>query len=205
MKRILGTLSVGLLLGGCVTNDVGEKPMETLAEKPSASDMFMTHLNSLCGQSFEGNVISNDEADADWRAETLTMHVRDCSPDAVKIPLHVGENRSRTWIIAKTDTGLSLKHDHRHEDGESDAVTMYGGETATAGTATRQAFPADDYSKELFKREFLTASVDNTWAVNIVPGETFTYSLTRPERDFRAQFDLTKPVDTPPPVWGYVD
>lgn len=205
MKRVLGTLSVGLLLTGCITNNTGEKPMDEATEKPSASDMFMANLNALCGQSFEGKVISNDEADADWRAETLIMHVRDCSPEEVKIPLHVGQNRSRTWIISKTDTGLKLKHDHRHEDGEPDAVTMYGGETASTGTSTRQAFPADDYSKDLFKREFLTASVDNIWAVTITPGTTFTYSLTRPERDFRAQFDLTNPVNTPPPVWGYAD
>ena len=32
-----------------------------------------------------------------------------------------------------TATGLRLKHDHRHEDGHPDKVTLYGGDTADAG------------------------------------------------------------------------
>lgn len=206
MKRILSLLSVGVILAGCVTSDsvkTDKEPDMKTSPSSAPSEAFMANLSSLCGKSYEGRVVSQDEVDADWRAEKLTMHVRDCTPDAVKIPLHVGENRSRTWIVSKTETGLSLKHDHRHEDGTSDSVTMYGGETNSTGTATRQAFPADNYSKDLFKREFLTASVDNIWTIDIDPGNTFTYSLARPERDFRAEFDLTKPIDTPPPVWGY--
>lgn len=171
------------------------------APTPKPQDMFMKHIGALCGQSFEGKVVSNDAVDADWRAEKLTIYVRDCSSREIKIPLHVGENRSRTWIISQTDTGLRLKHDHRHEDGSPDAVTMYGGDTQSEGSATQQAFPADDYSKELFEREFLTESVNNTWTVEIDPGSVFRYSLSRPGRDFRAEFDLTKPVATPPPVW----
>ena len=163
---------------------------------------FYDNLAALCGQSFDGKIISNDPQDADWAKETLTMHVRDCSDTEIKIPLHVGENRSRTWIISKTDTGLRLKHDHRHEDGEPDAVTMYGGDTADAGSTTEQSFPVDQYSKDMFVREGLDVSVTNTWILSLIPGESFTYALTRPNRDFRAQFDLTQPVDTPPPAWG---
>ena len=149
MKRIFGCLGAGLILTGCVTNDAGQDPVEVASDTRSAADVFMSHLQGLCGQAFEGKVISQDEVDADWRSERLVMHVRDCSSDEIRIPLHVGENRSRTWIISKTDTGLRLKHDHRHEDGQPDAVTMYGGDTQSPGTDTRQAFPADDYSKDL--------------------------------------------------------
>ena len=163
---------------------------------------FYDNLAALCGQSFDGKIISNDPQDADWAKETLTMHVRDCSDTEIKIPLHVGENRSRTWIISKTDTGLRLKHDHRHEDGEPDAVTMYGGDTSDGGSTTEQSFPVDQFSKDMFVREGLDVSVTNTWILSLIPGESFTYALTRPNRDFRAQFDLTQPVDTPPPAWG---
>ena len=188
--RIPSLLLSSFLLSACATVQ-GEPRFE-----------FYDDLASLCGQSFDGKVISNDPQDADWAKETLTMHVRDCSDTEIKIPLHVGENRSRTWIVSKTDTGLRLKHDHRHEDGEPDAVTMYGGDTADAGSTTEQSFPVDQYSKDMFVREGLDVSVTNTWILSLIPGESFTYALTRPNRDFRAQFDLTQPVDTPPPAWG---
>jgi len=77
---------------------------------------FLANLSALCGQSFAGKVVSADPQDADWAKETLIMHVRDCSEDEIKIPLHVGENRSRTWIITRQSSGLELKHDDRHED-----------------------------------------------------------------------------------------
>ncbi len=164
---------------------------------------FFNKLSELCGNSYAGKVISSDPQDADWAKETLIMHVRDCSDSEIKIPLHVGENRSRTWIVTLKDNRLTLKHDHRHEDGKPDAVTMYGGTTNDLGTHARQAFPVDQFSKDMFVREGLDVSVANTWFITLDDEKTFTYALSRPNRDFRAQFDLTKPVDTPPPVWGH--
>ena len=186
----LAFLSLTVFLGACVPQSYDPQ----LA--------FFDNLSTLCGQSFAGQVISNDPQDADWVKETLVMHVRDCSDKEIKIPLHVGDNRSRTWVISFQNDGLTLKHDHRHEDGEPDAVTLYGGTTADFGSATEQAFPADDYSKALFVQEGLDVSVDNIWRISVNPGQTFTYALSRPNRDFRAEFDLTNPVDTPPPAWG---
>jgi hypothetical protein len=57
------------------------------------------------------------------------MHVRTCSENALRIPFHVGDDHSRTWVITRTENGLRLKHDHRHEDGSEDAVTQYGGDS----------------------------------------------------------------------------
>ena len=102
--------------------------------------------------------------------------------------------------------GLRLKHDHRHQDGSEDAVTQYGGDTVDAGTAQRQAFPADAFSKAMFAREKLAASVDNTWAIELLPGRSYTYELSRPNgRLFRVEFDLASPVAVPPSPWGAID
>lgn len=191
MRVIFGALSAGILLTACSAKDAPPQ------------DAFFGTLSSLCGKAFEGKVISKDAADADWRKEVLTIHVKDCSDSAIHIPLHVGENRSRTWIVSKTKTGLRLKHDHRHEDGKPDPVTMYGGDTAEAGTALRQSFPVDPYSVDLFGREGLTASVTNVWSLTIDPGQTLTYELSRPGRLFQAEIDLTQEVAPPPPAWGH--
>lgn len=179
-----------ILVSACAPNQ---------AEPPQG---FFNNLSAHCGKSFAGKVISSDPQDADWAKETLIIHVRDCSDSEIKIPLHVGENRSRTWIVSLKDNRLTLKHDHRHEDGKPDAVTMYGGTTAEPGTDSQQAFPVDQFSKDMFMREGLDVSVTNTWTITLDGDKSFTYALARENRDFRAQFDLTKPVDTPPPVWG---
>jgi len=158
------------------------------------ADAFFAELSALCGESFEGEVVTTDPADADFRGKRLLMTVRDCSADEIRIPFAVGEDRSRTWIVTRTAQGLRLKHDHRHADGTPDALTMYGGDTAAAGAATRQEFPVDAESKALFEREGRTASLTNVWAMELVPDQAFVYELSRPNRLFRVKFDLTRPV-----------
>ncbi len=166
-------------------------------------DAFFARLKALCGQAFEGRVVEGNQGDRAFSDHRLVMHVRSCSDTVLHIPFHVGQDRSRTWIITKTGSGLQLKHDHRHEDGSDDESTMYGGHTVTAGWASAQSFPADQYSKELFVRTGIPQSADNTWHIYIYPGKTFTYRLTREGREFRVDFDLSKPVAPPPPPWGH--
>jgi hypothetical protein len=38
--------------------------------------------------------------------------------------------------------------------------------------------------------------------MEIHPGRTFAYELRRPNRHFRVEFDLSRPVPAPPPPWG---
>jgi len=164
--------------------------------------IFWSRLQALCGQAFAGRVVSSDAADRDMAGSRLVMHVARCAPEEIRIPFHVGEDRSRTWVISRTAAGLRLKHDHRHRDGGEDARTQYGGDTVSAGTAARQEFPADRYSRELFVRENIPASAANVWTVEIAPGRSFAYALDRESRHFRVEFDLTRPVAAPPPAWG---
>ena len=163
---------------------------------------FFDSLSALCGRAYEGRVVSTDAADRDFAGSRLVMHVRHCTETEIRIPFHVGENRSRTWVITRTEDGARLKHDHRHEDGSEDALTQYGGDTTAPGSATRQEFPADAYSREMFVAQNLPQSVPNVWAVETVPGRTFAYELRRPNRFFRVEFDLARPVAAPPPPWG---
>ncbi len=168
-----------------------------------AQDMFFEHLTAMLGQAFEGKVTEGGAGDQTFAPYRLVMHVRAAEDNVLYIPFHVGENRSRTWIITRTGSGLQLKHDHRHSDGSHDELTMYGGHTVTAGWGNAQAFPADQYSKELFVAGGIPQSVDNTWHMYIYPGKIFSYRLTREGREFRVDFDLTKPVSPPPAPWGY--
>jgi hypothetical protein len=127
------------------------------------------------------------------------MHVRDCEAREVRIPFTVGEDRSRTWIISRTESGLRLKHDHRHADGTPDDLTMYGGETLSSGTARRQSFPSDAETVALFTKQDRLISVPNVWSLELNDTRTLVYELRRPSgRLFRVEFDLTRPVAQAP-------
>jgi len=158
---------------------------------------FSSKLVELCGQTFKGEVVSDDPEDADWRQETLTLGPIDCSDIAVSLPLAVGEDKSRVWTImppSAHEDWIKLTHVHTLKDGLPDPVSGYGGKTLTEGTETRQEFPADAYSKTLFRENELDASVNNIWALEIKSGDLLAYELNRDGRHFRAEFDLTQPL-----------
>lgn len=167
----------------------------TASSQSAPQDAFMANLNALCGQAFAGRVVTTDPADADFASSRLVMQVRDCAPDEVGIPFAVGEDRSRRWIITRTDAGLRLKHDHRDPEGVIHGYHMYGGDTAGAGTAERQEFPVDRESIDQFIAGGGQVSTTNVWAVEVHPGRMFAYELRRPSGRFlRVEFDLTRPV-----------
>jgi len=190
-----------LALASCTTTAPADNPQTA----------FMANLSQHCGKAYPGRLVSTDAADADLAGKPMIVHFHTCSADRMEIPFHVGTansgwNRSRTWVITRTGDGLRLKHDHRHADGSEDAVTQYGGDTATAGTARQQEFPVDADSIALFRAQGLGKSVTNRWIVEIDP-RTYAYSLRRPDgpdaRNFRVEFDLTRPVAPPPAPWGW--
>jgi hypothetical protein len=182
----LAPLLLALLLAGCAAAPV----------RPGApADQFFARLSALCGRAFEGRVaVDSPTPSPDFAGKRLVMHVRDCSANEIRIPFRVGEDRSRTWVVTRTAAGLRLKHDHRHADGTPDARTNYGGDTASAGSASRQEFPVDAESKALFVAQNIAVSTTNVWAMEVEPGRTFVYELARPGRLFRVEFDLGRPV-----------
>ena len=209
--RLTLAAPLALLLAGCAIIPTPSTPVANSPEERQAA--FMARLNALCGKSFAGRITGSapQGADDDMTGQPMVMHVRSCTADRVEIPFHVGNDHSRTWIITRTATGLRLKHDHRHEDGSSDAVTLYGGDTATPGSATRQAFPVDAESIASFRANGLDRSVTNVWAVEVSaptdPTPRFAYELSRPAgpnaRLFWVEFDLSREVATPPTPWGW--
>ncbi|MDK2598126.1 hypothetical protein [Pseudoalteromonas obscura] len=167
-------------------------------------DAFFDKIKAHCGKAYEGKVTLDNQGPSAFSEARLVMHVRRCNERELQVPFHVGKDASRTWIITKTGSGLSLKHDHRHKDGSDDKSTMYGGHTVDAGFNNVQSFPADQYSKELFIAHQIPQSAGNTWQMFIYE-DKFTYRLVREGREFRVDFDLTKPVKAPKAPWGYQD
>lgn len=214
----LAALPALCLLAACGTSQppasvdapVAAQPPATTAPvaepSRSAPDAFLDALRQHCGQAYEGRIIANVPAEPNdpFEGKTLVMHVRECADDVVKVPFHVGDDHSRTWVITRTGSGLRLKHDHRHADGSEDDMTQYGGDTASEGSARRQEFPVDQFSIDMFNAQGRAVSTTNTWAIEIDPGKRYLYELSRPGgRLFQVEFDLTTPVTIPPAPWGH--
>jgi hypothetical protein len=202
--RTLLLLSAALSAAACTSGRTDTPMVGGSTTSPLPADAFFARLHTLCGHAYAGRLGAHDASDLAAFAGTPVMHVRECSADEIRIPFHVGTNRSRTWVITRTATGLRLKHEHRHEDGSSDAIDLYGGDSfgARAGSARRQEFPADAESKAMFAAAGMDASIDNVWAISIDPGRRFVYELRRPNRHFSVEFDLGEPVAAPPAPWG---
>ena len=191
--------------------DVPSAPAPAAAE--DTADALLAGLSRLCGQAFAGEVEVDTPTPATsaFADRPLVMHVRACGHDpagvrTVRVPFHVGDDHSRTWVFTRTATGLRLKHDHRHADGSPDAITLYGGDAVStpvgAAPGLRLEFPVDAESVAMFQAGGLAASVRNTWAVELSE-RRFVYELARPDgRLFRVGFDLTRPVPAPPAPWG---
>jgi len=80
---------------------------------------------------------------------------------------------------------------------------MYGGDTATPGTASRQEFPVDAESIAMFNATGRSVSTTNIWAMETTP-LGFAYELKRANRHFRVGFSWDRPVSPPPPApWGW--
>jgi len=161
-------------------------------------DELWSRLAALCGKAYQGTVVQAPAGDTTFANRSLVMHVRECNDSSVLVPFHVGDNRSRTWVLTRTARGIRLKHDHRHEDGMPDSITQYGGDSRLVVTPARVEFPADSQTREL-----IPAAAANVWTVEIDTAH-FVYALRREgtDRRFRIEFDLTRPVSAPPPPWG---
>lgn len=149
----------------------------------SPQDRFWSSLQTLCGGSFRGELGEGQETD--FAHGLVIAEFGECGPDEVDITLRVGEDRSRRWVINRTGTGLQLTH--YHEQANEVVLSGYGGSTVQPGSPGRQEFVADAATRKL-----LPAAADNVWAVEIVPGRTFIYSVHRQGTDRRLtlSFDL---------------
>ncbi|TVP80402.1 MAG: hypothetical protein EA352_00115 [Gemmatimonadales bacterium] len=192
--------------GGADDGDAGEAAAATesdpategaeMAGLAPEQEEFWANLEAFCGQAFAGEATNMREGDTRrhelYADREMVAHFRQCFDGELRIPGHIDDDRSRTWLLTRVDGGLDLRHDHRRPDGTDDDQTMYGAATSEAGTALRQ--------------EFTREGQRGYWVLELVPGERFSYGNHSGEEWLvRFDFDLNRPVDPPPAPWGYED
>ncbi len=152
---------------------------------------FLDNLAGLCGKSFRGKETYSAPGRESWVEKDFVMHVTVCEDDRVYIPFHLDEDQSRTWMFLATEKGLRFRHDHRHEDGTPEELTMYGGYSDGKGTGYRQNFPADEYTINL-----LEDTLGREWRIILTDDlSSMIYQLHYSgQLMFAAEFDLTEPI-----------
>jgi hypothetical protein len=165
----------------------------------SAHQSFKAELEKHCGKSYEGEIIAGGIEGDGFVGERLVMQVLSCEKDQIKVPFYVGKDKSRTWILSFQENSVQLKHDHRHEDGTPDEVTLYGGTSTNSGHSTLQMFPADQETCSM-----IDYACHNVWWMTI-DENSFTYNLRRigSDRLFTVKFDLSKLVEFKETPWGW--
>jgi hypothetical protein len=199
-------MAVTALLGAsaCSAPSHAETAQSTTLATALATEQatFMQAFQPFCGKAYAANIVEDSHPSPTWDYP-LIVHIRDCDNSVIRMPLHVGEDRSRTWVLTLHEDFIDFQHIHLHQDGSPDAVSPYGGRTRTPGTASSQSFPADEASKALFIANGLDVSVNNIWSFDFPDEQTLRYRLNRPGRIFEVHVDLSQPIALPPPAWGF--
>lgn len=155
---------------------------------------FIKNLSAFRDNHYAGKVVFPEGEKNPFNGQALKIHFAKCDASEVRIPFQVGNDKSRTWVLTLDEKGLLLKHDHRHEDGTPDKITMYGGYAKANGTAVSQAFPADEHTATL-----IPAAATNEWTLKLSDDKkSLSYMLSRNgELRFHAVFDLTEKIAHP--------
>jgi len=162
----------------------------THASENDAQLAFFNSLSKLCGESFDGQMTFPTEGQDSFAGKLLVASIETCTDTEIRIPFHVGSDHSRTWIVSRTQNGLQLKHDHRHEDGTPDEINMYGGLAGDDGSALSQSFAADIHTATI-----IPEAKTNVWTMTLSDDQTaFTYHLERLNAP-RFTAELTKSID----------
>jgi len=165
---------------------------------PDTGRDFLENLGEYCGYSYEGRTtefsLGQEGEPHPLEDPRMVMVLEECSEDEIRIPFHVDEDQSRTWVLQMRDDQLHLSHDHRYPDGTEYDQNMYGGYSDARGTGLKHYFPADDFTiTERPQRNI------NVWSMEIDPeGDTFWYRLYLQDvLRFEATFDLGDPRPIP--------
>lgn len=165
----------------------------------SNQDKFFDAIKAHCGHAFSGDVDDSSNSTA-YNGRKFVLHIRDCSDTQIKMPLHIDDNSSRILVLTKSDGHIKLQHDHRHADGSSDALTMYGGYSSADSTAKVTNFPESAESIAITKAHAPTRTYPSVWSI-ILSADDITYQVVRPGRTIKSQFKFADRVDLPPQAW----
>ena len=155
-------------------------------QKPTIFKTFQ----ALCGSTFSGEMTYPKTGNDDFRGKLLVAKIESCTEEKISIPFHVGDDKSRTWVLSHTERGLLFKHDHRHEDGSEDEISNYGGYAANKEKSSNDAFDTQlsinqdsltkSFPADKFTQQLIPEAATNVWSFTFNEKlDQLTYHLER--------------------------
>ena len=183
-------------LAGCATI----VPAPPAATPPQ---LFFERLSALCGGAYVGRVVSTDPADREMAASRLVVEVRECSEREVRIA-YPCRQRPQPRLDRHAHPGGAAAQAHPPPPGRDRGCAQplwrrqrRGGRRRGGRTSPPTPSPATSSCARAFRNRSPTSG---RW--NSSPGRRLAYALRRPNRNFRVEFDLTRPIANPPRALG---
>ena len=157
-------------------------PMAESVQNPE-NETFYESLINLKGKKLEGQTIYPEGKWAPFAGQPISLEVASCTKKELRIPIYIGGKVYRTLILERTADGFFLKHENKNDDGRSNQINLYGGQTEGNGTAYVQLFPSDAYTKNL-----MSLSTPSVWTLAFSSDRsTFSYLV---ESDGKLQMQI---------------
>ncbi|MEA5444344.1 hypothetical protein VCB98_00745 [Gammaproteobacteria bacterium AB-CW1] len=191
--------SIGLTACGTTPTETGQTAQGPERPATGPGSGFWQALAPHCGQAFRGELVASRPGDDGFRERDVVVELRHCEDSRMLMPLHVGDDRSRTWVLERHPWGVTLKHQHRDQDGSVQDTHYYGGLARPPADGNQLKFPVDDETLAM-----LPGSVGGVWTMEVEDGRLY-YQVRRKGSDevFRLAFDLSEAIDNPPEPWGW--
>jgi hypothetical protein len=101
--RKSGVVTRGVCCLGLLVTTACRPAAESPPAKVDPQEAFWTALTGFCGRAFEGSLRDPQPQDTAFAGRTLVMHVRECNREEIRIPFDVDDDRSRTWVLTRTE------------------------------------------------------------------------------------------------------
>ncbi len=154
---------------------------------------FWDEIAQLDGLAFPGRLSGRPAEAGFWHcsdtdAGPITIRVQRHSEREICMPLTMGADCSRAWLLQRDRTGLRLRHERRLE---GRPLSGFGGRTFAPGGHLRQDFGTDRETQAL-----IPEATHDTWSLQLLPEKRLTYEWRRPSprRRLHVEFDLGRPV-----------
>jgi hypothetical protein len=167
------------------------------AGRPGSADpqlVFWGALQGLCGQAFTGAIVESAPGEVGPDPTRPVIDVDVCDVGETRFSLDLGPARSGRWVVRTTAAGMHLS-ETRGSDRSSDGPDPFSGDTRGRGTATVQDFQAEEGGSPD------GPDVREVRTLEIRPAEMLAFAVeSGGERVLRIEFDLSRPVERPPPA-----
>jgi hypothetical protein len=144
IRKLISLMIFAGIVSSCSTRDRQDQQTQT-----PATEKFMTHLSSYCGQTLSGEIFNDSESPA-LNGQSIAFNFSICKEDEIRIEVLLDTPQKKTIILTLLNNEILLKHDVREPDLTPVDMPMYGGFSSNDGNENAQVFPVHNFGHNLW-------------------------------------------------------